>query len=59
MCKSNQTRRQFLRTASMASMAGFYVSPFLSGTQLARRHGAGQQQLRLSRAGLHLSAGRQ
>jgi len=24
-----QTRRQFLRTASMASMAGFYVSPFL------------------------------
>lgn len=29
MCKSHQTRRQFLRTASMASMAGFYVSPFL------------------------------
>ena len=29
MRKSNQTRRQFLRTASMASMAGFYVSPFL------------------------------
>jgi uncharacterized protein (DUF1501 family) len=26
---SCQTRRQFLRTASMASMAGFYVSPFL------------------------------
>ncbi len=25
---SCQTRRQFLRTASMASMAGFYVSPF-------------------------------
>jgi uncharacterized protein (DUF1501 family) len=24
----NQSRRQFLRTASMASMAGFYVSPF-------------------------------
>ena len=24
----NQTRRQFLRTASMASMAGLYVSPF-------------------------------
>jgi uncharacterized protein (DUF1501 family) len=24
----HQTRRQFLRTASMASMAGFYVSPF-------------------------------
>ena len=27
-CKCHQTRRQFLRTASMASMAGFYVSPF-------------------------------
>ena len=34
MCKFHQnrfhqSRRQFLRTASMASMAGFYVSPFL------------------------------
>lgn len=29
MSTKNQTRRQFLRTASMASMAGFYVSPFL------------------------------
>jgi len=29
MCKCDQTRRQFLRTASMASMAGFYASPFL------------------------------
>jgi uncharacterized protein (DUF1501 family) len=29
MCKMHQTRRQFLRTASMASMAGMYVSPFL------------------------------
>jgi len=28
MCKLHQTRRQFLRTASLASMAGFYVSPF-------------------------------
>jgi uncharacterized protein (DUF1501 family) len=28
MCKIHQSRRQFLRTASMASMAGFYVSPF-------------------------------
>src|SRR5581483_3755802 len=28
-CKCNQTRRQFLRTASLASMAGFYVSPFV------------------------------
>ena len=28
-CNCNQTRRQFLRTASMASMAGMYVSPFL------------------------------
>ena len=29
MCKTHQSRRQFLRAASMASMAGFYVSPFL------------------------------
>jgi uncharacterized protein (DUF1501 family) len=28
MSLSSQSRRQFLRTASMASMAGFYVSPF-------------------------------
>src|SRR5208282_6296565 len=28
-CNCNQSRRQFLRTASMASMAGIYVSPFL------------------------------
>lgn len=28
MSKISQSRRQFLRTASMASMAGFYVSPF-------------------------------
>jgi uncharacterized protein (DUF1501 family) len=28
-CSCNQNRRQFLRTASMASMAGIYVSPFL------------------------------
>jgi uncharacterized protein (DUF1501 family) len=28
MSLTNQSRRQFLRTASMASMAGFYVSPF-------------------------------
>jgi uncharacterized protein (DUF1501 family) len=28
MCKYHQSRRQFLRTASMASMAGLYVSPF-------------------------------
>ncbi len=28
-CTCHQTRRQFLRTASMASMAGIYVSPFL------------------------------
>ena len=28
MCKCHPSRRQFLRTASMASMAGFYVSPF-------------------------------
>jgi len=27
-CTCQQTRRQFLRTASMATMAGFYVSPF-------------------------------
>lgn len=29
MCKVHQTRRQFLRSASLASMAGFYASPFL------------------------------
>ena len=29
MNKFEQSRRQFLRTASMASMAGFYASPFL------------------------------
>jgi hypothetical protein len=29
MNKHELTRRQFLRTASMASMAGFSVSPFL------------------------------
>jgi uncharacterized protein (DUF1501 family) len=28
-CNCKQNRRQFLRTASMASMAGIYVSPFL------------------------------
>ena len=31
MCKCPQTRRQFLRTASMASMAGMYASPMLLG----------------------------
>ena len=29
MNKFDRSRRQFLRTASMASMAGMYVSPFL------------------------------
>ena len=29
MCKFHSSRRQFLRTASLASMAGFYVSPFV------------------------------
>lgn len=29
MCKLHPTRRQFLRTASLASMAGFYASPFM------------------------------
>jgi uncharacterized protein (DUF1501 family) len=29
MCKYHQSRRQFLRTASLASLAGFYVSPFV------------------------------
>ena len=31
MCKCEHTRRQFLRTASMASMAGMYASPILLG----------------------------
>lgn len=29
MCKLHPTRRQFLRNASLASMAGMYVSPFM------------------------------
>jgi len=29
MCKMHSSRRHFLRTASLASMAGFYASPFL------------------------------
>ncbi len=29
MCKFHQTRRQFLRSASLASMAGLYASPFM------------------------------
>ena len=29
MCKIHHTRRQFLRTASLASMAGMYASPFM------------------------------
>ncbi len=31
MCKINHNRRQFLRTASLASMAGISASPFLVG----------------------------
>ncbi|MGA8087835.1 MAG: DUF1501 domain-containing protein [Terracidiphilus sp.] len=31
MCKFNHARRQFLRTASLTSMSGFYASPFLLG----------------------------
>src|SRR5579871_1655115 len=31
MCKFNHNRRQFLRTASLASMAGISASPFLVG----------------------------
>ena len=31
MCKFDQNRRQFLRTASLASMAGISASPFLVG----------------------------
>jgi len=31
MNKLNRSRRQFLRTASLTSMAGFYASPFLLG----------------------------
>ena len=31
MCKINQSRRQFLRTASFTSMAGLYASPFMLG----------------------------
>ena len=31
MCKFDHSRRSFLRTASLSSMAGFYASPFLIG----------------------------
>ena len=31
MCKFDHSRRSFLRTASLTSMAGFYASPFLIG----------------------------
>lgn len=31
MCKLDHSRRSFLRTASLTSMAGFYASPFLIG----------------------------
>jgi len=31
MCKFDHSRRSFLRTASLTSMAGFYASPFLLG----------------------------
>jgi uncharacterized protein (DUF1501 family) len=31
MCKFEHSRRSFLRTASLTSMAGFYASPFLIG----------------------------
>jgi uncharacterized protein (DUF1501 family) len=31
MCKIDHSRRSFLRTASLTSMAGFYASPFLIG----------------------------
>lgn len=31
MCRHDHTRRQFLRTASLASMSGLYASPFILG----------------------------
>lgn len=31
MCKVDHSRRSFLRTASLTSMAGFYASPFIIG----------------------------
>ncbi|WP_109487567.1 DUF1501 domain-containing protein [Occallatibacter savannae] len=31
MCKFDHSRRSFLRTASLASMSGFYASPFIIG----------------------------
>jgi len=40
-CKSHQSRRQFLRAASMASMAGFYVSPFFLELNSLAGNGAG------------------
>ena len=47
MCKHDQTRRQFLRTASMASMAGIYVPAhfFWSLTRWPRWRRAGTHRL--------------
>jgi uncharacterized protein (DUF1501 family) len=48
MCKVDQSRRQFLRTASLTSMAGFYASPFLLGLNslAAMAQGSGMSDYR-------------
>ncbi len=48
MCKLNHSRRQFLRTASLASMSGLYASPFLLGLNslAAMAQGSGMSDYR-------------
>ena len=59
MCKCEHTRRQFLRTASMASMAGMYASPFLLGLNSMAAMAQSSGHIGLSRAGMRVLAGRQ
>jgi uncharacterized protein (DUF1501 family) len=48
MCKFNHSRRQFLRTASLASASGLYASPFLLGLNslAAMAQGSGMSDYR-------------
>ena len=48
MCKFDHSRRSFLRTASLTSMAGFYASPFLIGLNslAAMAQGSGMSDYR-------------
>ncbi len=63
MCKClnkfEQSRRQFLRTASLATMSGLYASPMILGLNSLAAMAQGTGAIGLSRAGLRVSAGRQ